>query len=144
MIQNEIINGISIRINELFGDSYKIYDYNVEQGLDNPCFFIEIVNAMETPLLMSRRFRQTHFMITYFPSDTEENGQMYDVAETLADGLRFIELEDGSILRGYEMSYSVDYSEEVLHFEVHFDVVLIDREVIDKMGELELVQKSKE
>lgn len=36
---NRIIDGISIRINEVFGDDYEIYSEDIEQGFKEPCFF---------------------------------------------------------------------------------------------------------
>ncbi len=39
-----IIDGISIRINEVFGDDYEIYSEDIEQGFKEPCFFILPLN----------------------------------------------------------------------------------------------------
>lgn len=35
---NEIITGISQKLNATFGDGYEIYENDVEQGLEEPCF----------------------------------------------------------------------------------------------------------
>ena len=40
----EIIEAISIALNEEFGDSYTIYTENVKQGLKTPCFFVLCIN----------------------------------------------------------------------------------------------------
>lgn len=143
MIQNEIINGISIKIFQLFGNDYKIYSKNVKQGLENPCFFIQIINSHDKPYLDSRRIRKTHFMIDYFPADDEENESLYDVAEKLTDGLKFIKLQDDSILMGNNISHNVDYDEEVLHFEIYYDVPLINTDSVETMEILELEQRQK-
>ena len=41
METNDIIDGVSIKLNELFGEKYTIYTNNVKQGLQFPCFFIK-------------------------------------------------------------------------------------------------------
>lgn len=35
---NEIIKGISMALNAAFGDEYEIFQNDVEQGLEEPCF----------------------------------------------------------------------------------------------------------
>lgn len=41
---NEIIKGISMALNAAFGDGYEIYQNDVEQGLQEPCFLIAVCN----------------------------------------------------------------------------------------------------
>ena len=38
---NEIIEAISVALNEEFGDEYEIYRESVRQDLKEPCFFIQ-------------------------------------------------------------------------------------------------------
>lgn len=35
---NEIIKGVSMKLNATFGAGYKIYQNDVEQGFKEPCF----------------------------------------------------------------------------------------------------------
>ena len=42
MVIKDVTDGISIKINELFGDEYEIYDNNTEQGMEKPCFLHKI------------------------------------------------------------------------------------------------------
>ncbi|HBH3416838.1 TPA: hypothetical protein KSJ58_004077, partial [Clostridioides difficile] len=41
---NNIIDGISIKLDKTFGESYTIYSEDVEQGINEPCFFIVPLN----------------------------------------------------------------------------------------------------
>ena len=41
---NEIVKGIAVQLNAVFGDGFEIYQNNVEQGLKEPCFFIFCLN----------------------------------------------------------------------------------------------------
>ena len=40
---NEIVKGIAVQLNAVFGDGFEIYQNNVEQGLKEPCFFIAVL-----------------------------------------------------------------------------------------------------
>lgn len=40
---NEIIKGVSMKLNATFGAGYKIYQNDVEQGFKEPCFFIAVL-----------------------------------------------------------------------------------------------------
>ena len=40
-----IIESISIMLNAAFGDGYTYYSEGVEQGLSEPCFFIQNIKA---------------------------------------------------------------------------------------------------
>ena len=48
---NEIVQGIARRLNAAFGDDYEIYQNKVEQGLQEPCFFIAVLQPEAKPLL---------------------------------------------------------------------------------------------
>ncbi|WP_334303291.1 phage tail terminator family protein, partial [Clostridioides difficile] len=37
---NNIIDGISVKLDKSFGEKYTIYSEDVEQGINEPCFFI--------------------------------------------------------------------------------------------------------
>ena len=40
---NDIMDAVTRRLNELFGDGYEIYTDAVEQGLKEPCFFVQFL-----------------------------------------------------------------------------------------------------
>ena len=47
---NEVITGISKKLNATFGDGYEIYENDVEQDLTEPCFFYRCFGAGGFPL----------------------------------------------------------------------------------------------
>ncbi len=120
---NEIISGISRRLNAIFGDGYEIYRDDVEQGLTEPCFFIAVLKPELSPLIGSRKLKRNFFDIHYFPRRTGDNAEMFDVAEQLMSGLEYISMPDGLPLRGTAMSYET--IDGVLHFYVSFNMVVI-------------------
>lgn len=116
----EIVNGISIKLNSEFDDVCEIYTENVEQGLEEPCFFIKSMNVINTPLLGTRKQRTYPFVITYFPK--AGNAEMMDVSEKMMEALEYIELLNGDILRGMEMNSEI--IDDLLQFKVSYKVIL--------------------
>lgn len=114
---NKIIDGISIKLNSVFGDGYEISTKKIEQGLEEPCFFIKVLNPSQESLLGPRKSRTNSFDIHYFGNDPD------DVAEQLFSELEFITLTNGDILRGSNMKYEV--VDGVLHFFVNFNLFTV-------------------
>lgn len=125
---NEIIKGIAVAINSIFGDEIEIYKDNVTQGLKEPCFFIAILKPEVTPLIGTRSIRNNSFDIQYFPK--ESNTEMLDVAEKLINSLEFITLLNGDILHGTGVSYEI--IDNVLHFFISYNLTMI--KVTDKIN----------
>ncbi|MGG7150867.1 phage tail terminator family protein, partial [Clostridium neonatale] len=71
---NKIITGISQKLDEEFNteenQEYTIYTENVEQGLEEPCFFIFSLKPSSKQLVGNRYERKYPFDIHFFP-DTE-------------------------------------------------------------------------
>ncbi len=123
---SEIIDGIAVVINSIFGDEIEIYKDNVTQGLKEPCFFVAILKPEVTPLIGTRSVRNNSFDIQYFPK--ESNTEMLDVAEKLINTLEFITLLNGDILHGTGVSYEI--IDNVLHFFISYNLTMI--KVTDK------------
>ena len=56
---NEIMDAVTGRLYELFGDGYTIYTDRVKQGLEEPCFFVQFLEPSEKPMIGRRYFRRT-------------------------------------------------------------------------------------
>lgn len=119
---NNIINAISIKLNQVFGDGYRIYDESVKQGLKEPCFFVLTLNPSQSTLIGNRYFRQHPFDIHYFPLVTDSKRELQDMGSKLFEVLEYITLEDGDLLRGQEMRYET--VDGVLHFFVDYNMVV--------------------
>ena len=68
---NSIIESISISLNAEFGDEYTTYTESVEQGLNEPCFFVFCINPTDRLFLGKRYFRENQFCLQYFPADKD-------------------------------------------------------------------------
>ncbi len=117
---NDLIDGISVKLNQVFGDGVRIYSESVKQGLKEPCFFIAVLNPTQSPMIGVRYFRQHPFDIHYFPSKTGGNQEIQDVASDLFEALEYITLLNGDLVRGTEMHY--EKVDDVLHFFVKYNM----------------------
>ena len=117
---NSIIEAISIALNAEFGDEYRIYADNIEQGLIEPCFFISCINPTNNLFFGRRYFRENMFCIQYFPKDSSrEKEECNETAERLFLCLELLTV-NGDLVRGTKMrSETVD---GVLNFFVNYDM----------------------
>lgn len=82
MIQ-EIIEGVAQALYQTFGDEYKIYENDVEQGLQEPCFFLGVLQPTLSPLPGGRFLSQNPLDVQYFPASRRDNQTLLCVAERL-------------------------------------------------------------
>lgn len=135
MIQ-KMIEGISMTLSAAFGEGYKIYQNDVEQGLKEPCFFIAVLKPDFSPLQKNRFLSRNPLDIQYFPRSSRNNAELFAVAGDLMECLEFITLPDGDVLHGTSMSYEV--VDGVLHFFVNYNLTLLRPPEEIKMEELDV------
>ena len=117
---NDIINAISAKLYETFGDGYEIYKENIEQGLVEPCFSIVVLQAGITAQLPTRYLKTHAFDIHYFPKDKNNaKAECYTVAEELLMALEYINSLD-NLWHGNKINYEI--VDGVLHFFVNYDM----------------------
>ena len=131
---NDIITAIAIGLNAEFGDGYKTYTKNVTQGLEEPCFFVQVVRAALTPRLGSRYHNENAFVIQYFPQTDGDNDELHDVAGRMITALGFVTMLNGDILRGTGINFET--IDGVLNFFVHYNhhtIMLSDEEKMEDL-----------
>lgn len=119
---NDIITGIANALGTAFGPKYRVYKNDVKQGLTEPCFFVALLKPDQTPLLGDRAIWHNPFDIHFFSKEPATNKELYNVAELLMYGLRYITLPNGNLLRGVSMSYET--VDGVLHFFVTYNMIV--------------------
>ena len=139
---NSIIDGISIKLGEVFED-IDIYSESVKQGFKEPCFFIKTVSTSEDKMLASRYFRNNSFDIHYFPSKNSEiNKEMLNIAEDLYLNMEFISLVNGDELYGHKLKHKI--IDDVLHFQINYDMFIKKPSTkLDNMENINLSQNTK-
>ena len=132
---NEIKNAISIKLNQVYGDAYEIYSKDVEQGLQEPCFFIKILNSSRRQLIGNRYYLEISVDVHYFLAVKGDNDKLDEVGMSLFDDLEYITMVNGDQIRGTNMSYEKVHG--VLHFFVTYGLyVKKDIPAEDPMGEI--------
>ncbi len=130
----EIIDGISLKLNQVFGDGYEIYgDADIVQGLKEPCFFIAVLNPSYKRLVGLRYLIENPFVIQYFPKNAKDNIELHDVAFAMFDALEYITLPDGDMLHGTSISHEI--VDGVVQFKINYNVILTKKEAIERMDE---------
>lgn len=119
---NNLTDGISIKLNGAFGETYRIYSGKIEQGLVEPCFLIKPLNATQTKLIGNRYLREYPFDVHYFPEDQTDYDEMLTVGETLLEELEFITLVNGNKVMGVSMNYEM--IDSVLHFFINYNMTV--------------------
>ena len=117
----DIIDAISIRLNEIFGDGYTIYLESVEQDLQTPCFFIQPIDSMDSNMIYTRKHRIMSFVVDYIPEDDGKHRyQFTEVHDKLFDSFDSVTLPNGVELSTFDRSINI--TDDILHFIVRFKV----------------------
>lgn len=127
----KIVDGICEGLNRAFGDGYKIYTEQVKQGLQTPCFFVQLISPANTRIMGSRFFRENLFCIQYLPSSKEPKAECTKVQELLFLALEHITV-DGALQRGVKMRG--EFVDGVLSFMVNYNMI------VEKANELPLME----
>lgn len=132
---NKLIDGLSLKLNQFFGDGFSIYSEETEQGFQRPCFFITILSPSQKNLIGNRSLRQYPFDIRYYPTIQGNNNELQSTASSLYEALEYVQLIDDDLIRGTKMYHEV--VDGILHFYVNFDMVVTKVvPVEEKMSEL--------
>ncbi len=111
-----ILDAITIKLNELFGDDYNIETGEVKQGFETPCFFVKCLNGDDKFYRGKRYERSLNFNIIGF-SENDIETELYDMLDKLYL-LECITLENGDLLRCINLTHRIE--DNVLQF--FFDI----------------------
>ena len=129
---NSIRDGINSALYAKFGDEYNIYLDDLEQGYENPCFFVYLIDWYSDELIMKREKVHTQFAITFFPRNEDEpTVECYEIIPKLRECLRMITLENGDIHRGIDMDAKV--VDGRVQFYVTYNFEMIEQEADNSM-----------
>lgn len=132
---NNIIDGISVKLDKSFGNEYTIYSEDVEQGINEPCFFIVPINSSKVLYPNARELKKNSFDVHYFPKSNDKSFEINEIAEMLLEELEYIEI-DGDLVRGTNMNFEI--IDNVLHFFVDYNYFTIKSNDTEKMNDVEL------
>lgn len=117
---NEIVNGIGLKLSKSF-NGIDIHKEELEQGFEEPCFFINLLNPSEKQIIGNRYLRSYLFDIVYFPKK-KSSEEIFEVLDKLYSVLEYIELDDGTLIRGIERSSREE--DRILHFFITYEMFI--------------------
>ena len=131
MLIKEIINGISQKIYGFYEGLYDIYVEEVEQGLQIPCFMINLISSDIRMILKPRYKFESVFDVIYFGDGYKD---CMDRGSELYDILEYITINNKDLIRGTKMN--MDIIKNILHFRVRYNLILQNKpDIIDMMEE---------
>lgn len=130
MLIKEIINGISKKIYGFYEGLYDIYVEDVEQGLEVPCFMINLISSNIRMILKPRYMFESVFDVIYFGEGYKD---CMDRGSELYDILEYITINDKDLIRGTKMN--MDIIKNILHFRVRYNLILQNKPDIINMME---------
>ena len=131
MLIKEIINGISQKIYGFYEGLYDIYVEEVEQGLQMPCFMINLISSDIRMILKPRYKFESVFDVIYFGEGYKD---CMDRGSELYDILEYITINDKDLIRGTKMNMYI--IKNILHFRVNYNLILQNKpDIIDTMEE---------
>ena len=122
---NLIIDAISIKLYEAFGEGSEIYR-EVKQGLEEPCFLISLITKEKESLLKNRSNAIVSFIIQYFPKKDDE--ECYKIGDLLEEELLYIKTTKNDLLRGSDIHYEV--VDGVLQFFISYNYIVMSEETV--------------
>lgn len=140
---NTIIDGVCKRLSDEFGEGYRVYTENVEQGFTEPCFFVSATSVQMTPILCrgttGRYDRRQGINVTFYPKqDGDLRNEVYGVTERLIDVLEYIDADGPA--RGTEIigEFIGDSPEIIGSVNIIYEFTVYKQNAEDtvKMGEL--------
>lgn len=131
MLIKEIINGISKKLYGFYEGLYDIYVEEVEQGLQMPCFMINLISSDIRMILKPRYKFESVFDVIYFGEGYKD---CMDRGSELYDILEYITINDKDLIRGTKMNMYI--IKNILHFRVNYNLILQNKpDIIDMMEE---------
>ncbi len=119
---NEIMDAVTKQLSALFPPEagYTVYTDAVEQGLSEPCFFVQFLEPSEKPMIGPRYYRKNAMCIQYLPGDiAKPSRELNRVLDILMEQMRMIELKSGRKINGTDRSGRID--DGVLTFFVQYN-----------------------
>ena len=131
---NSLLNSVTKQLGTTFGDKYHYYVENVEQGLVEPAFTVDLLIPIKR-LRNSVLYDRTMPLVIHYFSDSinDKKKECYSIAEQLVDCLEYLPFED-TLLRGIDISWQV--VDDVLQFFVTYKFFEVREPNVDPMESL--------
>lgn len=108
---NEIMDAVTKQLSALFPPEagYTVYTDAVEQGLSEPCFFVQFLEPSEKPMIGTLYYRKNAMCIQFLPGDiVKPSRELNRVLDILMEQMLRIELKSGRKINGSDRSGRID------------------------------------
>ena len=134
MAVNKIVGAVAAVLKSRFG--LKIYQDQVEQGLETPCFYLAVLSVGMTPVPGKGNELSVLLDVHYFPKTDGDHAETAEMAASLLQALEVIPLPNGGAIRG--VNRQAEETDGVLHGMVRYTILLKESEKIPEMEILQL------
>lgn len=134
MAVNKIVGAVAAALKSRFG--LKVYQDQVEQGLETPCFYLALLSAGMTPVPGKGTELSVLLDVHYFPGTDGDHAETAEMAASLLQALSVIPMPGGGALRG--TGRQAEEADGVLHGTVRYTVLLKEAGEIPEMEILQL------
>ena len=133
---NSILNAVTKQLGTTFGTSYRYYVENIEQGLQQPCFTVDVLipsQRSKSPTLYDR----TMPLVIHYFSDSENNLKQdcYNIAERVLECLEYLPYKT-TLLRGEDVSWQITDDVLQIFITYEFATQLLQEEVPERMEDM--------
>ena len=131
---NNLLSAVTKQLGTTFGDSYRYYVEDVEQGLKKPCFTVDVLIPLQrskSPFLYDR----TMPLVVHYFSDSQTNikSDCYAMGERLVNCLEYLPFNN-TLLRGEDISWQI--IDDVLQVFVTYNFTTTNYSPTDNMNDL--------
>lgn len=104
---NSILNAVTKQLGTTFGTSYHYYVENVEQGLEKPCFTVDVITPLQRSKSSVLYDRTMPIVIHYFAdSEIDIKTKYYSMSEQIVECLEYLPFNE-TLLRGEDISWQI-------------------------------------
>lgn len=134
MAVNKIVGAVASALKSRFGLS--VYQDQVEQGLETPCFYLAVLSVGMTPVPGRGNELSVLLDVHYFPATDGDHAETAGMAALLLQALSVIPMPEGGALRG--TGRQAEEEDGVLHVQARYTVLLKEAGEIPEMEILQL------
>lgn len=130
---HRMMKNISRAIIDYFGEGYRTYCEKIEQGLNEPCFLITIINNAINYYASSYYKVNMSVMVQYIENDVER-AKLDEIEVGLFECLENIkDIKYDTVFASKNKQSSVTIEENILNFSLEFEFFLRRQEAKDYM-----------
>lgn len=133
---NSLLNAVTKQLGTTFGNKYRYYVEDVEQGLTKPCFTVDVlipIQRSKSPVLYDR----TMPLVVHYFSDSKQNikSDCYSMGERVVEALEYLPFQN-TTLRGEDISFHIveDVLEVFITYKFTTKLVVENGDPMDEMA----------